>query len=90
MNAIGYIISLIITGLIVGFLGRLVVPGPNPMSIWATLGVGILGALVGSLIAGALGLGWLLTIILEIVIAALLVWFLASRSRTPGTGRPRP
>jgi uncharacterized membrane protein YeaQ/YmgE (transglycosylase-associated protein family) len=90
MGVIGYIISLLITGLIVGAIGRLVVPGPNPMSIWATLGIGVVGALVGSLIAGALGFGWLLTIILEIVIAALLVWFLASRTRAPGTGRPRP
>ncbi len=81
MSWIGYIISLIITGLIIGALGRLVIPGRNPMSIWLTIGIGILGALVGGLIAGALSLGWVLTVILEVAIAALLVWLLSGRYR---------
>ncbi len=81
MGWISYIISLIITGLIIGALARLVVPGPNPMSILATIGVGIVGALVGGLIAGAIGVGWVLTIILEVVLSALLVYFLSGRSR---------
>ena len=81
MGWISYIVSLIITGLIVGALGRLVVPGRNPMSILATIAVGIVGALIGGLIAGAIGAGWLITIILEVVLAALLVYFLSGRSR---------
>ena len=81
MGWIAYIISLIVTGLIVGALARLVVPGPNPMSILATIGVGIAGALVGGLIAGLIGAGWLITIILEVAIAALLVYFLTGRRR---------
>ena len=81
MGWIAYIISLIITGLIVGALGRLVVPGPNPMSILATIGVGIAGALVGGLIAGLIGAGWLIAIILEVALAALLVYFLSGRAR---------
>jgi uncharacterized membrane protein YeaQ/YmgE (transglycosylase-associated protein family) len=81
MGWISYIISLIITGLIVGALARLVVPGPNPMSILATIGVGILGALVGGLIAGLIGVGWVITIILEVALAALLVYFLTGRNR---------
>jgi uncharacterized membrane protein YeaQ/YmgE (transglycosylase-associated protein family) len=90
MDVIGYIISLLITGLVVGALGRLVVPGRNPMSLLATLGVGVLGALVGGLIAGALGLGWLLTIILEVIVAALLVWLLTTRYRASGSRGVRP
>ncbi len=81
MGWISYTISLIITGLIVGALARLVVPGRNPMSILSTIGVGIVGALVGGLLAGVIGAGWLLTIILEVVLAALLVYFLSGRSR---------
>jgi uncharacterized membrane protein YeaQ/YmgE (transglycosylase-associated protein family) len=81
MGWIAYIISLIITGLIVGALARLVIPGRNPMSILATIGVGIVGALIGGLIAGLIGAGWLITIILEVAIAALLVYFLTSRRR---------
>jgi hypothetical protein len=51
----------------------LVIPGRNPLSILATIGVGIVGALIGA--------GWLITIILEVAIAALLVYFLTSRRR---------
>jgi uncharacterized membrane protein YeaQ/YmgE (transglycosylase-associated protein family) len=81
MGWIAYIISLIVTGLIVGALARLIVPGPNPMSILATIGVGIVGALVGGLIAGLVGAGWLIAIILEVAAAALLVYFISGRSR---------
>ena len=81
MDFIFYLISLVLTGLVVGALGRLAVPGPNPMSIVMTIAVGVAGALVGGLIAAALGLGWLLTILLEITLAALLVWLVSNRTR---------
>lgn len=48
---IGYIILIAITGLIVGALGRLLLPGPDPMSIFQTMLVGIAGSLVAGLIA---------------------------------------
>jgi uncharacterized membrane protein YeaQ/YmgE (transglycosylase-associated protein family) len=83
MDFIFYLISLVLTGLVVGALGRLAVPGPNPMSIVMTIAVGVAGALVGGLIAAALGLGWLLTILLEIALAALLVWLVSNRTRRP-------
>ena len=51
------IIWAIIVGAIVGVLGRLVVPGRQNLSIWLTIGIGIVAALVGGLIANALGVG---------------------------------
>jgi hypothetical protein len=39
------------------------------------------GALVGGLIAGLIGAGWVITIILEVAAAALLVYLLTGRSR---------
>jgi uncharacterized membrane protein YeaQ/YmgE (transglycosylase-associated protein family) len=44
-----------IVGLIVGALARLAVPGPDPMSLWRTIVLGILGSLVGGVIATLLG-----------------------------------
>lgn len=44
MDFIFYLISLVLTGLVVGALGRLAVPGPNPMSIVMTIAVGVAGA----------------------------------------------
>jgi len=51
---IWFIISLIVVGLIAGFLGRLLVPGPDPMSVPATIGGGILGSFVGGFLGWAL------------------------------------
>jgi uncharacterized membrane protein YeaQ/YmgE (transglycosylase-associated protein family) len=47
---IGYIIMLAITGLIVGALARLALPGKDPMSLLQTMLVGIAGSLVAGLI----------------------------------------
>lgn len=46
-----FILGLIVTGLIVGALARLLVPGRDPMSIGMTILLGI----VGSVIAGVIG-----------------------------------
>ncbi len=46
-----YIIGLLLTGLIVGALGRLLLPGRDPMSLFQTILVGIGGSLVAGLIA---------------------------------------
>jgi uncharacterized membrane protein YeaQ/YmgE (transglycosylase-associated protein family) len=49
-----WIIALILGGLIVGALARLALPGPDPMGILATIGLGIAGSLVGGIIGVAL------------------------------------
>ncbi|MEO3799318.1 GlsB/YeaQ/YmgE family stress response membrane protein [Nonomuraea sp. B1E8] len=52
---IGAIVSAVVIGAIVGALGRLLVPGKQKMSIGLTLIVGIVAALIGTLIAQAFG-----------------------------------
>jgi uncharacterized membrane protein YeaQ/YmgE (transglycosylase-associated protein family) len=54
MTASG-IITAIIIGAIVGVLGRLVVPGRQYIGVWLTVIVGIIAALLGTVIANALG-----------------------------------
>ncbi|MGC7093402.1 GlsB/YeaQ/YmgE family stress response membrane protein [Amycolatopsis lurida] len=49
------IISAIIVGLIIGILGRLVVPGKQSIPIWLTLVVGIVAAFIGTAIARGVG-----------------------------------
>jgi uncharacterized membrane protein YeaQ/YmgE (transglycosylase-associated protein family) len=72
---LGLIISAIVVGLIIGALGRLVVPGRQDISIWVTIAIGIVAALVGSLIASALGVGetrgidWI-KLIIQVALAA--------------------
>jgi uncharacterized membrane protein YeaQ/YmgE (transglycosylase-associated protein family) len=50
MGAVGYVLLLILNGLLVGALARLLVPGPDPMSIVQTTLVGIVGSLIAGLI----------------------------------------
>ena len=49
------IITALIIGLIIGALGRLVVPGKQNIPIWLTLLIGVVAAIVGTLLAGAFG-----------------------------------
>ncbi|CAN5365475.1 hypothetical protein BH09ACT1_BH09ACT1_03150 [soil metagenome] len=44
---LGLIISIIVIGLIAGFIARAVVPGRQHMSIVATIILGIIGSLIG-------------------------------------------
>jgi uncharacterized membrane protein YeaQ/YmgE (transglycosylase-associated protein family) len=51
-------IGAIILGIVAGFLGRLLMPGRDPMGFFATVLLGIAGALVGFFIfTGLLGIG---------------------------------
>lgn len=44
---LGLIVTIVVVGLIAGFLARLIVPGRQDMSIPMTIGLGILGSLLG-------------------------------------------
>ena len=44
---LGFIIYLLVIGVIAGFLARALVPGPDPMSIGATIVLGIVGSFIG-------------------------------------------
>jgi uncharacterized membrane protein YeaQ/YmgE (transglycosylase-associated protein family) len=69
------IITAIIIGLIIGALGRLVVPGRQNIPIWLTLVIGVIAAILGTLLAGALdvaetpGIDWI-ELILQVALAA--------------------
>ena len=90
MEVSGFITA-IVFGLIIGALGRLVLPGRQNISILLTLAVGVVAAILGTLLAGALdvddtgGIDWI-EIALQVGLAALgvaLVAGLRGRRRTP-------
>ena len=71
------IITAIIIGLIVGALGRLVLPGRQSIPIWLTIVVGIVAALLGTALARAIGIptatsgiDWL-ELIVQVILAAV-------------------
>lgn len=80
---IGGIISAIIVGLIVGALGRLAVPGKQNIAIWLTIVIGIVAALIGSAVAATFTSSFIITLIVQVLIAAVGVYLVAgARSRS--------
>ena len=78
------IISAILIGLVLGVLGRLVVPGKQHIPIWLTILVGIGAALLGTALARAMGIAtategidWL-ELLVQVVLAAIGVAIVAA------------
>jgi len=93
------IISAILIGIVVGLLGRLVLPGKQPIGLLVTILVGIVSAFIGTAIARALGIptatsgiDWM-ELLVQVVVAAIGVAIaaalLARRGRTRGVGTRR-
>jgi uncharacterized membrane protein YeaQ/YmgE (transglycosylase-associated protein family) len=80
MELIVYLILLAVSGLLVGGLARLALPGPDPMSLLQTMAIGIAGSfaagLLSLLVFGRNGGG----ILLSVVFAAVIVYVIR-RSR---------
>src|SRR5687768_12081583 len=79
-----FLIILAIFGLIVGAIGRLLVPGPTPLGALGTMGAGIAGAFIGGfigrlLLGPSLTQGWMW--VLSILGAALVVALVTRRGR---------
>jgi uncharacterized membrane protein YeaQ/YmgE (transglycosylase-associated protein family) len=79
------IITALIVGLIIGALGRLVVPGKQHIPIWLTMVIGVVAALLGTVIARAVGVSdtngvdWT-ELLFQIVLAAIGVALVAGIS----------
>jgi uncharacterized membrane protein YeaQ/YmgE (transglycosylase-associated protein family) len=81
MSLIGFLIASFFSGLIIGALARLALPGRDPMSIWQTALVGVVGSwgaglLVALVTHGRYGAGFLASFA-----GAFLIVYLIRRSR---------
>ena len=85
---VALVIWTILIGIVIGALGRLLVPGRQNMGILLTMVIGIVGAIIGFFIAKAFGVAhthgfnWIEHFI-QVVVAAIGVALVA------GTGRSR-
>ncbi|SDS89708.1 GlsB/YeaQ/YmgE family stress response membrane protein [Actinoplanes derwentensis] len=79
----------ILFGLVIGALGRLVIPGRQSIPLWVTLLIGVVAAVIGTFVAALLGvddtpgIDWI-EIALQIGLAAVGVAIIA------GTWRRKP
>ena len=87
------IIFLAVWGLIVGALARLALPGPDPMGIFATIGLGLAGSFVGGLLAGLLwahSAGFVFSLVGSILVLYLYRRFVQHRPLTGPGARQLP
>ena len=80
--SLGSILLYALIGLVIGLIARVIIPGSAPMGILGTILIGIVGAIGGGYLAGAVfeetpGVDW----IASILVAALLVWLLSRFGR---------
>ncbi|HEY0532740.1 MAG TPA: GlsB/YeaQ/YmgE family stress response membrane protein [Actinoplanes sp.] len=86
------IITALIVGLIIGALGRLVVPGKQNIPIWLTMVIGVVAALLGTVIARAVGVAdtkgidWI-ELLFQVVLAAIGVALVAGIGGRRGVTR---
>ncbi|NUU22733.1 MAG: GlsB/YeaQ/YmgE family stress response membrane protein [Streptomycetaceae bacterium] len=87
------VIGLIIAGFIIGVLARLFLPGKQSIGMLATIGVGIVGTMLGYAIAAGLGveetrgidwLRWIISVAVSMVLVSLVTGFL----RKKGSAHP--
>jgi uncharacterized membrane protein YeaQ/YmgE (transglycosylase-associated protein family) len=84
--ATGSIFTAILAGIVLGALGRMLVPGRQAIGWILTFTVGVLGAFIGGFLAEGLDLDvWWQVLVVQTVVATVLVmlvaWTLAARSR---------
>jgi uncharacterized membrane protein YeaQ/YmgE (transglycosylase-associated protein family) len=80
-SLIGLAFSLIwlaLTGVIIGALGRLVLPGRQDVSLLATALIGIAASLLGGILADIFDVGRLIQFLVAVALAALGVTLFAS------------
>lgn len=82
MSADGFFGALLV-GLVIGALGRLVVPGRQPIGCLFTILIGIVGSVAGLAIAKAADLDWWLVVLAcQVAVAAVGVALVAAALRT--------
>jgi len=72
------IIGFLIAGLIIGALARLVKPGEQNLSLLVTLLLGVVGSIIGGLVANMLGTGGIMELnvigfVVAVIAAVLLI-----------------
>lgn len=94
---LGFLLFLLVVGVVAGFLARLLVPGDDSMSIPATIVLGIVGSFIGGFLGwaifgndfseGALQVSSLIGSVIGAVIALLIYRAVTSRSGRTGAVR---
>jgi uncharacterized membrane protein YeaQ/YmgE (transglycosylase-associated protein family) len=85
------VVSAVVTGTVLGYVGKLLLPGRQDIPAWATVAAGIAAAFLGAVPARWLGLDHTAGIdwwehIIQVIFAVIAIWFTARgfSGRRPG------
>lgn len=81
--AIAWVIWTALIGIFLGAFGRLIVPGRQPIGVFATIACGLVGSLAGGIVGQTAHLHRFATLLIEIGIAALAVALWSGTHRRP-------
>jgi uncharacterized membrane protein YeaQ/YmgE (transglycosylase-associated protein family) len=87
MSLLAYLILVAVSGLFVGALARLALPGPDPMTIPQTILLGIAGNLTAGIVVWLLWRHTYPGIIISVAFSTVILYF---RRRSQGGGLARP
>jgi uncharacterized membrane protein YeaQ/YmgE (transglycosylase-associated protein family) len=87
MSLLAYLIAIAASGLFVGALARLSLPGPDPMTIPQTILLGLAGNLTAGVVVWLLWRHTAPGIIISVAFSSLILYFIR-RSRGGGLSRP--
>lgn len=91
---LGEILLYVLVGLVVGLVARLLLPGRDPIGIIGTIALGIVGAVIGGWLFGAVfeeteGVDWIGAILVSMLLLFLYRKFAGGRSYTRTTTTDR-
>ena len=84
---VGSILLYVLVGAVVGVLARFLVPGEDPLGIVGTIVLGIVGAVIGGWLAGAVfedteGVDWIASIVVAVLLVLAVRMFRRSGTST--------
>lgn len=75
------LVWLVLTGLLIGALGRLVLPGRQEIGLLTTALIGIAASLLGGVLGDIFNAGWIVRFLVAVALAAIGVTLVAERGR---------
>jgi uncharacterized membrane protein YeaQ/YmgE (transglycosylase-associated protein family) len=75
---------LAVTGIVIGALGRLVLPGRQEVGLLTTALVGIAAGLLGGILADLFDAGWIVRLLVAVALAAIGITLVSSADRGRG------
>ena len=86
--SVGGIFTALLAGIVIGALGRLIIPGRQAVGWILTFVIGLVGAFVGGFLAEGMDLArWWQVLIVQVLVAAVLVLLINSLIRGSVTKR---